>query len=70
MCDHLHEQTSRYDANEKSLSFLLVCPTCRTEHVVETLTYEPRFKPCALPGRERLSLHDRTAATQVLPLAA
>jgi hypothetical protein len=44
-CDHLHEQTSRYDPVEKQLSFLLVCPVCGTEKLVETLPYEPRFEP-------------------------
>jgi hypothetical protein len=42
MCDHLHESTSRYDAAAKVLTFLLVCPTCGIERVVETLEYEPR----------------------------
>ena len=42
MCDHLHDSTSRYDAAEKLMTFLLVCPTCGIERVVETLAYEPR----------------------------
>jgi hypothetical protein len=42
MCDHLHETTSRYDAAEKVLTFLLLCRTCGTEKVVETVEYEPR----------------------------
>jgi len=42
MCDHLHEQTSHYDADAKLLSFVLVCPVCDTEQVVETLSYEPQ----------------------------
>jgi hypothetical protein len=42
MCDHLHDTTSRYDAPEKLLTFLRVCPTCGIEQVVETLEYEPR----------------------------
>jgi hypothetical protein len=42
MCDHLHESTSRYDAGEKVLTFLLVCRTCGIERVVETVEYEPR----------------------------
>jgi hypothetical protein len=41
MCEHLHDSTSRYDAAEKVLTFLLVCRTCDTERVVETLEYEP-----------------------------
>jgi hypothetical protein len=48
-CDHLHESTTRYDRHEKRLSFLLVCPTCGTENVVETLRYEPRFEPHPAP---------------------
>jgi hypothetical protein len=42
MCDHLHDSTSRYDAADKVLTFLLVCRTCRIERVVQTLEYEPR----------------------------
>ena len=42
MCDHLHDGTSRYDAAEKVMTFLLVCRTCGIERVVETLDYEPR----------------------------
>jgi hypothetical protein len=42
MCDHLHQSTSRYDAAAKVLTFLLVCPACGVERVVETLDYEPR----------------------------
>ena len=42
MCDHLHDSTSRYDAAEKVLSFLLVCRICGTEKVVEAVEYEPR----------------------------
>jgi hypothetical protein len=70
MCDHLHEQTSHYDARAKLLSFLLVCPACGTEQVVQRLPYEPRYKPCLLPSRERSSFLDRAAATERLPLAA
>jgi hypothetical protein len=43
-CDHLHDATTRYDPVAKVLTFLLVCPFCRTEKVVETLHYEPRFQ--------------------------
>ena len=42
MCDHLHDSTSRYDAAEKVLSFLLVCRICGTEKVIEAVEYEPR----------------------------
>jgi hypothetical protein len=42
MCQHLHNSTSRYDAAEKVMTLLLVCPTCGIERVVETLEYEPR----------------------------
>jgi hypothetical protein len=44
-CDHLHDTTSRYDRDEKQLTFLLVCRVCDTEKVVETMAYEPRFEP-------------------------
>ena len=42
-CDHLHESTTRYDHERKQLSFLLVCPSCRTEKLVQTIPYEPRY---------------------------
>ncbi len=43
-CDHLHDTTTRYDPVGKVLTFLLVCPACGTEKVVETQPYEPRFE--------------------------
>jgi hypothetical protein len=43
--DHLHDSTTRYDHDRKVLTFLLVCPVCGTEKVVETKRYEPRFEP-------------------------
>ena len=45
MCDHLYDTTSRYDTATKVLTFLLVCPVCGTEDVVETLEYAPNFAP-------------------------
>jgi hypothetical protein len=45
MCDHLVDTTTRYDHLCKRLTFLVFCPVCRTETVVETLEYEPDFKP-------------------------
>jgi hypothetical protein len=45
MCDHLFDTTTRYDSDGKLLTFLLFCPVCRTESVVETLAYEPSFRP-------------------------
>jgi hypothetical protein len=55
-CRHLRDTTSRYDHAEKLLTFLLVCPVCGTEKVIETLDYEPHFEPRgatvhALPAR-------------------
>ena len=44
-CDHLHESTSRYDRRRRLLTFLLVCPICATERVIEVQRYEPRFEP-------------------------
>ena len=44
-CDHLHDTTTRYDPVGKVLTFLLVCPACGTEKVVESRRYEPRFEP-------------------------
>jgi hypothetical protein len=53
-CGHLHDTTTRYDHARKLLTFLLVCPVCRTERVLETQRYEPRF--AAHTGTEPLSL--------------
>jgi hypothetical protein len=43
MCEHLYDTTTRYDQLRHILTFLLVCPECRTERVVETLEYSPRY---------------------------
>ena len=56
-CHHLHDTTTRYDADAKLLSFLLVCPVCGTERVVETQRYEPLFIPRLAP-RHRLPLRE------------
>jgi hypothetical protein len=45
MCDHLHDTTTRYDPIEEVLTFLLICPVCRTERVLERRHYAPRFQP-------------------------
>jgi hypothetical protein len=52
MCDHLFDTTSRYDRRRRLLTFVLFCPTCETETVVETLRYAPAF-------RQRDALSDR-----------
>jgi hypothetical protein len=44
-CGHIQDTTTRYDVARKLLTFLLVCPACDTEKVLETLDYEPRFEP-------------------------
>jgi hypothetical protein len=53
MCDHVYETTSRYDADRKLLSFLLVCPVCEIEEIVQTIEYAPKYTahpaPAALP---------------------
>jgi hypothetical protein len=49
-CGHLHDTTTRYDHDAKLLTFLLVCPTCGTEKVLETQRYEPRFSPHEAAG--------------------
>ena len=56
-CDHMHESTTRYDRHEKRLTFLLFCPTCGIEKVVETLHYQPRFEPhpAPLPAHESVT---------------
>lgn len=57
LCDHLHESTSRYDRAAKVLTFLLVCPVCQTERVVETQDYEPRFQPHAASQPAGATVH-------------
>jgi hypothetical protein len=42
---HIHDTTTRYDHARKRLTFLLVCPVCDTEQVIEALDYEPHFEP-------------------------
>jgi hypothetical protein len=44
-CDHVQDSTTRYGHDQKLLTFVLVCPVCRTEKVIETQHYEPRFEP-------------------------
>ena len=44
-CDHLHDTASRYDHAAKRLELLLTCPVCKTEKVIHSLAYEPRFAP-------------------------
>jgi hypothetical protein len=50
MCDHLYETTSRYDADRKLLTFLLVCPVCEIEETVQTIEYAPSFTAHAAPA--------------------
>jgi hypothetical protein len=70
MCDHVCDTTSRYDADAKLLTFLLFCPECNSERVIETLSYEPRFKPMLvlLSGGKSSDLNNPAPAT--LRLAA
>jgi hypothetical protein len=56
-CDHLHDTTTRYDQVEKLLSFLLICPVCGTEKLVETKPYAPHFTPHK-PGPSHATLAD------------
>jgi hypothetical protein len=58
MCDHLSDTVTRYDRDRRLLTCLLVCAECRTETVVETLTYEPNFSSAPrphLPGSPNLA---------------
>jgi hypothetical protein len=48
-CDHLCETTTRYDKQQKQLTFLLACPACGTVKVMQTIRYEPRFDPTPAP---------------------
>jgi hypothetical protein len=53
-CGHLHDTTTRYDHKRKLLTFVLICPVCETEKVIETQHYEPRFVPTAAPEQALL----------------
>ena len=44
-CRHFHESITRYDHDQKLLSFLLVCRFCGIEKLVHRQPYEPRFEP-------------------------
>jgi hypothetical protein len=62
-CGHLHDSTTRYDHDQEVLTFLLVCPVCGTEKVVETQHYKPRFEP--RPGSQ---LADASVGATLHPL--
>jgi hypothetical protein len=62
-CDHLHDAPTRYDHARKLLTFLLVCPVCATEKVVDVQHYEPRFQS----GRA-IERADAGATLQTLPV--
>jgi hypothetical protein len=62
-CGHLHDSTTRYDHDQKVLTFLLICPVCGTEKVMETQHYEPRFEP--RPGSQ---LADASVGATLHPL--
>jgi hypothetical protein len=66
-CKHFHESTTRYDHDQKQLSFLLVCPVCGTEKLVHRQPYEPRFEPH--PARESAwaTVHDLPVRRQPPP---
>jgi hypothetical protein len=56
-CGHLQDTTTRYDHEQKLLHFLMVCPTCGNEKLIETQPYEPRFTPHAQPEPEGATIH-------------
>jgi hypothetical protein len=64
-CGHLHDTTTRYDHERKLLHFLLICPTCRTEKLVDTQPYEPNFTPHAATGA---TIHQLPVRRQHPPL--
>jgi hypothetical protein len=57
-CTHLHDSTTRYDHDKKVLTFLLFCPVCRTEKVIDALPYEPRFEPHAAGVSRGATIHE------------
>jgi hypothetical protein len=60
MCDHLYETTSHYDADRKLLSFLLVCPACEIEEIVQTIEYAPKFEAYIAPAATPLAAGARS----------
>jgi hypothetical protein len=62
MCEHLHDSTSHYDPDTKLLTFLLVCPICGIENVVETIEYEPQFTPFVPDFAKSMPASSRAAA--------
>ena len=56
-CDHLHDTTTRYDHARKQLRFLLVCHVCGTEKLIETIPYQPRYKPNPTPDSAGATVH-------------
>jgi hypothetical protein len=56
-CEHMHDTTTRYEPLEQLLTFLLVCPVCGTERVIETLRYAPRFQPLPAAGSTGATVH-------------
>ena len=67
-CDHLHDSTSRYDHEAKRLTFLLVCPVCRTERVVDSIPYEPQFTPHEAPQSGGATIHQLPVRRSARPL--
>jgi hypothetical protein len=67
-CDHLHDSTSRYDHEAKRLTFLLVCPVCRTERVVDSIPYEPQFTPHEAPQPGGATIHQLPVRRSARPL--
>ncbi len=72
-CDHLHDTAGRYDHAAKRLELLLTCSVCKTEKVIHSLAYEPRFEPSRatvhpLRQREGETRHapDRAASAGLL----
>jgi hypothetical protein len=51
---------SRYDHAAKRLDLLLTCRVCKTEKVIHSLAYEPRFEP---PGATVHPLRRRDGKT-------
>jgi hypothetical protein len=50
-CDHFHDAATRYDRAAKRLDFVLTCPVCKTEKLIHSLEYEPRFEPTRRAAR-------------------
>ena len=64
----MHDTTTRYDHARKLLHFLLICPPCGTEKLIETQSYEPQFTAHATPEPAGAKIYQFPVRRPVQPL--